>query len=273
MAEAGAGDVNRNEAEKTVVDRTLKLRLSPSAAGVNTPSYVQDHILPEVEWVHRLCGTSLISSATRLLRMSASTYASACAIFHRFYHRVSLAKSDVWSVAMASVLLAGKIEEDPRRLREIILVFSHLYRRRRLQIGVSETNKLASNSNANGNGNGTADSNPPASGKTIRPMCSDLVSKLTEPERNNILRHMKPMSPHGPVYAEWHDALVSTENRILRELGFVLYWIPDSHPHKFLLYFVRVLDIHDKQVRWLGSNNNEHFSVSRLPDFQLPLLK
>jgi hypothetical protein len=264
MAE-GAGDGNRNETERTVVDRTLKLRLSPSAAGVDTPSYVQDHILPEVEWVHRLCGTSLISSATRLLRMSASTYASACAIFHRFYHRVSLAKYDVWSVAMASVLLAGKIEEDPRRLREIILVFSHLYRRRRLQIGISETSKLASN------GNGTSDSNPSASGKTIRPKCSDLVSKLTEPERNNILRHMKPMSPHGPVYAEWHDALVSTENVILRELGFVLYWIPDSHPHKFILYFVRVLDIHDKQVRRL---RDQIMSILQsVPDFRLPQMK
>ncbi|EED89250.1 predicted protein, partial [Thalassiosira pseudonana CCMP1335] len=161
----------------------------------STPSS-NDGIPPSQERLHRLHGTSLLHDAATLLRLPPSTYATSCTIFHRMYHRTSLKQHCVWSVALACTLLAGKVEEEPRSVRSIILIYAHLYRRRRLRVG------------------------------------DDVAT----------------YSLGGPVYAEWSEKLIDMENVILRELGFTLHWIPDSHPHKFILYFVRVLEIEDKEV-------------------------
>ena len=68
---------------------------------------------------------------------------------------------------------------------------------------------------------------------------SDLVkSNMTEEEKQNVLRYIRPLSHLGPIYLEWENELRKMENVLLRELGFTLYWIPESHPHVFLLYFI-----------------------------------
>jgi hypothetical protein len=163
----------------------------------NTHSF-REGISPDVEQKHRLYGTSLLSAACHLLKLEdASTYATACTIFHRFYHRISLRKHCVWSVAMASLLLATKTEDGPqqRNVRTIILTFDHLYRKRR-----------------------------------------GCISEEVPPEKRVLA-----MPKLGPVWKEYYELVLDMENRILRELGFTLYWIPDSHPHKFLWEFFRVL--------------------------------
>mmetsp|Transcript_17756 Transcript_17756/g.27869 ORF Transcript_17756/g.27869 Transcript_17756/m.27869 type:complete len:334 (-) Transcript_17756:516-1517(-) len=221
---------------KTVVDKTVQPILFASndndgSAEVKqqppqfTPSS-RDDIPPSIERLHRLHGTSILLDASTLLRLSASTYATSCTIFHRTYHRLSLRKHCVWSVAMGCVLLASKVEEEPRTVHSIILTFAHIYRRRRLRVG-DDISKFHY---------GAADAE------------ADNCALLNDLEKENVVRSVKPMSMLGPVYAEWKDALFNTENVILQTLGFTLYWIPDAHPHKFILYFVRVLEIEEKEV-------------------------
>lgn len=113
------------------------------------------------------------------------------------------------------------VEEEPRTVRSVVLAFAHVYRRRRLR--------------ANGDvrrwSYGAADCE------------ADAATTLNDEEKENILRSANPMAVNGPVYAEWKEALLTSENEILRSLGFTLFWMPDSHPHKFILYFVRVLEV------------------------------
>merc|ERR1719187_2980966 len=52
--------------------------------------------------------------------------ATACVLFHRFFYSKSFVKNKMEIVAMGCVCLACKIEEDPRRPRDVINVFSHI---------------------------------------------------------------------------------------------------------------------------------------------------
>ena len=48
--------------------------------------------------------------------------ATACVLYHRFFERVSLQEYEPFLVAMSCVYLAGKIEEQHIRTRDIINV-------------------------------------------------------------------------------------------------------------------------------------------------------
>jgi hypothetical protein len=146
-------------------------------------------------------------------------------LFHRFYHRRSLTRLDVWSVAVGSILLATKVEEECRPVRSIIATFAHLYRRRRLRYGDDD----ALDNSSHGDDAGCCE--------------ADGASSLTRDEKENALRSVRPMPPSGPAYAEWMDAMIRAEGEILVALGFTIQWLPDSHPHRFILYLARVLEI------------------------------
>mmetsp|Transcript_20211 Transcript_20211/g.65302 ORF Transcript_20211/g.65302 Transcript_20211/m.65302 type:complete len:309 (-) Transcript_20211:193-1119(-) len=68
----------------------------------------------------------LILRATVLLRLPQLTGVSAAAIFQRFYYRRSLLEFDVRVMAPAALLLACKLEETHRGLRDIVVVFYRL---------------------------------------------------------------------------------------------------------------------------------------------------
>ncbi|XP_036392247.1 cyclin-L1a isoform X1 [Megalops cyprinoides] len=94
-------------------------RLSP------TPSML-DGLDLNTETDLRILGCELIQSAGILLRLPQVAMATGQVLFHRFFYSKSFVKHSFEIVAMACVNLASKIEEAPRRIRDVINVFHHL---------------------------------------------------------------------------------------------------------------------------------------------------
>lgn len=189
----------------------------------NTPSRKQG-ISAKDERLHRLQGTFLIEEACQILQKH-DIFPTACVVFHRFFHQVPLNEADVWSVSLAATLLAAKSQEVALPVRNVILAFAHLYRKRALlMLPDDHEQKLL------------VEQHPAVA--TLPGTC-----KRGLVEKEKILRAVPPMSQLGPVWKEWHDAIVQAESRVLRQLGFTLYWIPDSHAHVFIPPFVQSLQL------------------------------
>ena len=150
---------------------------------------------------------------------------------------------------MACVLIGGKIEDDSRPVRQIVLAFHHLFRRRRLQLGLTAEQV---------NNNSCTSASP--------------LVRLSNDERENVLRSFRPsMNPYGQIYQEYHRVIITTEQIILRSFGFTLYWIPHSHPHSFLLYFCKVLELQGNIVQkaWNYCNDSTLLDLCVRYDAQL----
>ena len=85
---------------------------------------------------------------------------------------------------MATIFLATKIEEKSRRLRDIVFVFHHLYRKRKFCMG------------------------------------QDVPLKNGLPIKDS---RRAPMELGGYRYDEWKRKLVEMERHVLKELGFGFY--------------------------------------------------
>uniref|UniRef100_A0A3B3U8S0 Cyclin L1a n=1 Tax=Poecilia latipinna TaxID=48699 RepID=A0A3B3U8S0_9TELE len=94
-------------------------RLSP------TPSML-DGLDLNTETDLRILGCELIQAAGILLRLPQVAMATGQVLFHRFFYSKSFVKHSFEIVAMACINLASKIEEAPRRIRDVINVFHHL---------------------------------------------------------------------------------------------------------------------------------------------------
>jgi len=102
----------------------------------------------------------------------------------------SLKRYDIKHVAMASLFLASKVDEAPRRPRELLNVFYHI----------------------------------------------DQIENK---------KPIKPLDWRTEQYIILKDYLIKTERHILKDMGFTVYV---EHPHKYLVEYLKVLD--------LASNNN-----------------
>jgi len=104
----------------TISNSVLPLeKLSP------TPSSL-DGMTQAVEDDLRNLGCNLIQTAGKLLRLPQVAMATGCVMFQRFFYSKSFVRYSMEIVAMGCVCLACKVEEAPRRARDVINVFQHI---------------------------------------------------------------------------------------------------------------------------------------------------
>ncbi|XP_016365601.1 cyclin-L1 isoform X1 [Sinocyclocheilus rhinocerous] len=97
----------------------------PEESLSSTPSML-DGLDQKTETDLRILGCELIQSAGILLRLPQVAMATGQVLFQRFFYSKSFIKHSFEIFAMACVNLASKIEESPRRVRDVINVFHHL---------------------------------------------------------------------------------------------------------------------------------------------------
>ncbi|XP_050210802.1 cyclin-L1-1 [Mercurialis annua] len=95
----------------------------------NSPSR-KDGIDEATETTLRIYGCDLIQESGILLKLPQAVMATGQVLFHRFYCKKSFARFNVKKVAASCVWLACKLEENPRKSRQVIIVFHRMECRR-----------------------------------------------------------------------------------------------------------------------------------------------
>ncbi|XP_014254063.1 cyclin-L1 isoform X2 [Cimex lectularius] len=122
---------NSANAAKPIVKPYGKIELSlnnvllPEERLTTTPSKL-DGMDQETETDSRVLGCELIQTAGILLKLPQVAMATGQVLFQRFYYSKSFVRHSMETTAMACVCLASKIEEAPRRIRDVINVFHHI---------------------------------------------------------------------------------------------------------------------------------------------------
>jgi transcription initiation factor TFIIIB Brf1 subunit/transcription initiation factor TFIIB len=68
----------------------------------------------------------------------------------------------------------------------------------------------------------------------------DVINVMHSCKLRRLQRPHVPLDVSSRAFDRWRSALVSTESIILKELGYDLYSIM-THPHNFILYYVKLL--------------------------------
>lgn len=86
----------------------------------------EDGLSKDIELDLRILGCELIQTAGILLKLPQVAMASGQVLFQRFFYTKSFVRHDMEAIAMGCICLASKIEEAPRRIRDVLNVFSHI---------------------------------------------------------------------------------------------------------------------------------------------------
>ena len=112
----------------TIVERVDNFYLTDEEVAAS-PSR-REGLDEETEFKLRLYGCELVQEGTVLLRATQAVACTGQVLLHRFYAKQPLTKFNVKRVAATSVFLACKLEENPRKLRDVVNVFHRMVRRR-----------------------------------------------------------------------------------------------------------------------------------------------
>ena len=126
MDERGGSDSTPTPAQtaRKVVISLENCILPPSKLTV-TPSQ-KDGLDADSEADLRIVGCEMIQTAGILLKLPQTAMATGQVLYHRFYYSKSFVRHAWERVAIACVCLASKIEEAPRRARDVINTFHHI---------------------------------------------------------------------------------------------------------------------------------------------------
>uniref|UniRef100_A0AAV2J5E0 Cyclin-like domain-containing protein n=1 Tax=Knipowitschia caucasica TaxID=637954 RepID=A0AAV2J5E0_KNICA len=196
-------------------------RLSP------TPSML-DGLDLSTETDLRILGCELIQSAGILLRLPQVAMATGQVLFHRFFYSKSFVKHSFEIVAMACINLASKIEEAPRRIRDVINVFHHLkqIRAKNDQLHLPKPGL----------------SPPPG---PAHPSCGRRPWSEA-PRASGIGDDRTPISLIlDQNYINTKNLVIKAERRILKELGFCVHV---KHPHKIIVMYLQFLECEKNQT-------------------------
>jgi len=78
----------------------------------------------------RLFGCELIQEGGIMLKQPQVTMITAMDLFHRFYFRKSFLEVDLRQIVAACMFLAMKLEETPKKIRDVVSVFDYLYKKK-----------------------------------------------------------------------------------------------------------------------------------------------
>ncbi|XP_071147771.1 cyclin-L1-like [Mytilus galloprovincialis] len=131
MAEEKPNPLTTRDFSKVIL--TLEAVLIPDDKLSPTPS-LQDGLDSDTEMDLRILGCELIQSSGVLLKLPQVAMATGQVLFQRFYYSKSFVKHNMEVLAMACINLAAKIEESPRRIRDVINVFHHVKQMRKQKV-------------------------------------------------------------------------------------------------------------------------------------------
>ncbi|CAH8595289.1 unnamed protein product [Schistosoma turkestanicum] len=107
------------------VNLTIHNIIIPEERLYPTPSQL-DKMDYETEIDLRIIGCELIQDSGVLLRLPQVAMATAQVLYQRFFYSKSFVRHFYEHYAMACIFLAAKLEESPRRIRDVINVFHHI---------------------------------------------------------------------------------------------------------------------------------------------------
>ncbi|PWN34657.1 cyclin-like protein [Meira miltonrushii] len=193
-----------------------------------TPSR-QDGIPCDLEDEIRVYGCRLIQEAGMLLGLPQVTMACAQVLFQRFWFVSSLRQFRMLDIAMGCLFLSSKLEETPKRIRDLINVFDYLVKRDQHQAKYRpgprshQLGKARRKANTASTSNGTANHHA-----QIPPF------------------EYKPMTYFANEFYDTKDALVIAEMQILKRLGFQ---VQVNLPYATMVNYLQLLGLTGSQTQ------------------------